>query len=397
MSIAARPAARLRDGFWSVAWHLKRLPDRAVRLGVPPRAFGWRWRRREAILDYAARPDTKARVDTVLPERRVQCPLPRTVDRRSDLDTNGHLWGYSLHDVPDRTIASSFVATLRDCHFLFHDTPDKRDFFPALIGPDGRSIEAREISHRAPHSANAGASTAKRVARGTWFCERAYHNHSHWLTAHLPKLLLLRERGELDDLLLPKRRTQVMDASMRALGIDPDACIEVDTRFPLAVDELTLVQTDRFDPLHMNAVRDAFATGDGDRADRKVLISRSASRGRRLLNEDRLWAMLEPRGFERVRMEDLDFTAQVELMQQTRILLAPHGAGLTNMIFCPPGGHVVEMADPGFPNPNFYALSCGLGLDYWLLHADATHAAHPLDRDLSVDVEAVAGVLDRIA
>jgi hypothetical protein len=66
------------------------------------------------------------------------------------------------------------------------------------------------------------------------------------------------------------------------------------------------------------------------------------------------------------------------------------------MLFCPAGGHVVELADPGFPNPNFYNLASSLDLDYWLLHAKAGEAAHPLDRDLTVDVAAVEAVLERI-
>ncbi|MFW5634391.1 MAG: glycosyltransferase family 61 protein, partial [Erythrobacter sp.] len=230
--------------------------------------------------------------------------------------------------------------------------------------------------------------------RATWFLERVYHNHSHWLTAHLPKLILLKQRDDLADILLPREPSRVMLESIAMLGIPAERFRTFDPARPVAVSELALVSTDRFGPSRVRSVRSAFA-GEGNAPNRKVFISRANSRGRKLLNEETLWPMLEKRGFERVLMERLSFREQVAMMRETRVLLAPHGAGLTNMIFMPEGGHVIEMADPGFPNPNFYALACALGLDYWLIDVEATDADHPLDRDLFADPDEVMDVLDR--
>ncbi|MDZ7757189.1 glycosyltransferase 61 family protein [Rhodohalobacter sp.] len=49
-------------------------------------------------------------------------------------------------------------------------------------------------------------------------------------------------------------------------------------------------------------------------------------------------------------------------MQQAEIVVAPHGAAITNVIFLSPGTHVVEIADLSFPNPNFYALASAMGI-----------------------------------
>ena len=187
-----------------------------------------------------------------------------------------------------------------------------------------------------------------------------------------------------------------MNVSMRMIGIDPARCIAVDTTRPLHVGTLQLIETDRFDPRHLTAVRSAFADPVSAPASRRIMISRARSRGRRILNEAKLWAMLRERGFEKVRMEEQDFADQVAIMQGTRILLAPHGAGLTNMLFCPAGATIVELGDPEFPNPNFYAMAGALGHDYALIHTETTQAARALDRDLIVDVDDVARLLDRI-
>ncbi|MFB0613899.1 glycosyltransferase family 61 protein [Aurantiacibacter poecillastricola] len=386
-----------RRAYWSAIWHMRRMPERAVRLGLPPAILGNQFRRREPLQTYVEKhADAGLQLETLYPARQLSNPLPRNVEDRESLSRDGALWGYSIWDVPERKVAATQLATLRDCRFQFFDTPQKGDFFPALLSPGGVSIEAREISYRPGHAKQSDGGQVVHRDRATWMIERAYHNHSHWLTAHLPKLILLRDRPELSDLILPSRRTDVVDASMRMLGLEPEDFESFEADKPLHVDDLTLVQADRFDPLHMQAVRTAFANEDSAPPTRKVLISRANSRGRKLLNEEKLWPMLREAGFERILMEDLDFAEQVRLMQETRILMAPHGAGLTNMLFCPPGGHVVELADPGFPNPNFYALSCALDLDYWLVPAKASKAAHPLDRDLQVDIGEVAKIVDLI-
>lgn len=384
---------------YSMLWHLKRMPERAVGAGVPPRMLGWRWRSRELLEAYAARSGTGAERKVIFEPMRSTFPLPRNVATRDALSRDGNLWGYAMHDVPDRIIAETAITTLRDVALLFFDTPGKGDFFPAMISREGMSLESREIAHRPAHAEQAAKLARGEVQhfrRATWITERAYHNHSHWLTAHLPKILLLKERGMLGEVLMPQRRTRVMDESLAGLGIDPASFRTFDATLPVQVDELTVVTTDRFDPRHMQAVRAAWAGGTSGPATRRIFISREKSRGRRITNEARLWSLLERHGFEKVFMEDLAFPEQVRMMQQTHILLAPHGAGLTNMLFCPAGSHVIEMADPGFPNPNFYNLASGLGLGYWLLHEQAGEAEHPLDRDLTVDIAAVEAALERI-
>lgn len=200
----------------------------------------------------------------------------------------------------------------------------------------------------------------------------------------------------MDDVLLPPERTDAIDSSLRMLGLDPNAFTTFDLDRPLLVSELTIIGSDRFRPELLESVREAFADPEAT-PHRCIYVSRARASRRRLLNEDEVWPLFEAQGFERVFMEDLPFEEQVRLMHETAVLAAPHGAGLTNMIFCAEGTHVIEIADLGFPNPNFYAIAAALGLPYWIVEADSVGEEHPLEKDLRVDLDAVETALEEAA
>lgn len=296
-------------------------------------------------------------------------------------------WGYSFHDVPERISDETFVATVPNCLITWYKDPDKKnDFYPAVLNKDSRAFDMRELRFRPLHTETLRRSPKPaRLKKATWFIERVYHNHSHWLTAHLPRLLLLREMGLLGQVLLPPERTASLDGSLRMLGLNPEDFQTYDPARPLFVEELTILGTDRFRPELLQMIPKAFGVNDAAPPHRKIFISRLQATRRRLVNEDEVWAVLEPLGFERVLMENLSFEDQVRLMRETAVLAAPHGAGLTNMVFCQKGTHIVEIADLSFPNPNFYAVAAAMGHQYWLIPATSLGDVHPLEKDLKVD------------
>ncbi len=384
-ALARRGAARALD-------RLARLADAA---GLPPSAAGWRHVRREPAADWAAR-RPGATVETVHPPATVEGPLPRNVVDRAQLDADAGWFGFSFRDAPARPARPTRLLQVGPARVVCYGGPGQADeFHPAVLAADGTALELSQIVFRPAHArALRARARPQRLARAVWILERVYDNHSHWLTSHLPKVLLLRERGLVADMVLPARRTAAMDASLRMLGVDPEVLPVVDTDRPLDVEALTLVETDRFRPELLRPLRTAMAPADAAPPRRRVFISREGSRGRHLLGEAALRPELEARGFEIVRMETLDFPAQVRLMAETAVLLAPHGAGLTNMIFCPEGAQIAEIADPAYPNPNFYALACAMGLGYRLLHAAGVGEGHPLTRDLRADPQAVLAAAD---
>lgn len=372
-----------------------RLCERVVQHGAPPAWFGWRWVRHETLDEHFARGGS-GRLDVIHEPERVANPLPRNVRQARELPDEPDWFGFSFRDVPHRMSTRTASVTLPDATVATFNDAERDRFWPAVVTDDARALSLREVTYRPGHSrAMRTDRQPVRLRQATWFLERVYENHSHWLTAHLPKLCLLKNRGELDHIVLPARRNQVIDTSLALLGIDPLDHQVHDPSRPLEADELTLLETDRFRPELLRPVREHLGIMPGRAPWRRVFVSRSRASIRRLVNEDVLAPRLKDAGFEIVCMEDLDFKGQIELMGETKVLLAPHGAGLTNMMFCQAGAHVVEIADPAYPNPNFYALASAMGLSYWLVRASLVQekGRHRLDCDLSVEEAAVLDVL----
>lgn len=323
--------------------------------------------------------------------------LPANVTRREDLSDDSGWWGYSMRDVPERKNGPAYVAMLSGITVAAYRDGPRRNYTVGMIDRTGRGVSSPQVRFRPGHAQVLRSNPPrKRMGRATWIVERVYDNHSHWLTAHLPKLLLAKEHGVDADLVLPTERTSTMDRTLAAIGIDPDRLPGFDPATVLEVEQMALIVSDRFHPDLLNRVRTAFGASDGP-ARRRIFISRARARGRHLLNEETLWSALEAHGFERTMMEALDFDAQVQLMRETRVLVGPHGAGLTNMIFMPPGGDVVEIADTSYPNPNFYAMAAALGHRYWLIPAGTAGEGHALDRDLTVEEDRVIDAVGRMS
>ncbi|WP_459938118.1 glycosyltransferase family 61 protein [Desulfonatronum parangueonense] len=373
----------------------------SVARGVPSSWFGYRRVEHETVQEYFRRRspnDKRLRYEIVHPVTEARNPLPCNVHSGEELPDDRGWWGYSFRDVPRRISDETFIATLPDCLITWYRDPSKdNDFFPAILNRDSRALEMREFRFRPLHALTLRQSQPPvRLKNATWFAERVYHNYSHWLTAHLPKLLLLQKRNLLDGVLLPPERTRAMDGSLRLLGMNPEDFHTYDPSRPLFVENLTIIGTDRFRPELLRLIPEALGIVDAAPPDRKVFISRTKAKRRRLINEDQVWPLLERQGFQRVCMEELPFSDQVNLMRETAILAAPHGAGLTNMIFCPEGAQIIEIADLSFPNPNFYALASAMGHDYWLIRAESVGDLHPLEKDLRVDPAAVSEVIRRL-
>ncbi|MCB0501088.1 MAG: glycosyltransferase family 61 protein, partial [Bacteroidetes bacterium] len=91
-------------------------------------------------------------------------------------------------------------------------------------------------------------------------------------------------------------------------------------------------------------------------------------------------------GFEIIHAENYSLKEQIEIMNNTSVLMSVHGAGLTNMLFMPSGGKIIELRLAGDNHNNcYFSLASDLELDYYYLQCqpnNITEDQHTADLKL---------------
>lgn len=129
-------------------------------------------------------------------------------------------------------------------------------------------------------------------------------------------------------------------------------------------------------------LRAAFAPAPGEPpGPRRLYVSRRDVAYRRVVNEDAVLAMLRPHGFEAVVLSGLSLAEQARLFARAEIVVAPHGAGNTNMLFAPPGAALIEVVPAAEPQICYWMLTKLNRQRYGRLLDDGT-SGHGLRFDL---------------
>lgn len=122
---------------------------------------------------------------------------------------------------------------------------------------------------------------------------------------------------------------------------------------------------------------------------RLLYISRKAGT-RRFDNEAELEAALEGAGFEILTCEDIPLLEQIALFGAAAVVVAPHGAGLTNLVWCPSGTRVLELFSPRYMNDCYAWLAASCGLEWDFITASKGRSWG------SVDVKHVMAAIDQL-
>lgn len=170
----------------------------------------------------------------------------------------------------------------------------------------------------------------------------------HWLTESLPRALALKRLFPDAVPMLPTPAYFGYAEALVALGFHDVAKFPVG-RNAVVRDPIVTTGAAQFgttDTSSLRQVREVVLKNRGlagNVADQIVYVSRRKSRGRLVVNEAEVEASLSALGATCVCFEDLSFLQQVELMSRTKCLISIKGAGLTNAMFMPAGGAVIEL------------------------------------------------------
>jgi len=227
--------------------------------------------------------------------------------------------------------------------------------------------------------------------------------YCHWLLDELPRLLVLGRQEQETSLLAHAgaayARAAIAHFGWRGLLIEPKR------RSHFQCEELLVPTlpgwTGHATTRQLALIRE-FAVGlpgvsDGAGEPERIYIDRAGARRRKVADEPAVIAALAARGFVAVRLEALPWAEQINRFRRAKVIVAPHGAGLANLVFCEPGTRVIELFDRSYVNGCFWQLAALRGLDYQPLVAagDEALGAEPGQnrRDIAVDLAGLVAAL----
>ena len=117
---------------------------------------------------------------------------------------------------------------------------------------------------------------------------------------------------------------------------------------------------------------------------RKVYLSRTKANRRKILNESNLCALLVKFNFEVYFSEDLERSALINILSETKFLISNHGAGLSNILHLQPGQTIVELKASNDNYWMFFSLSKLLDHKYYYLFTKSDSNNY---RDSNIDVD----------
>lgn len=202
-------------------------------------------------------------------------------------------------------------------------------------------------------------------------------NICHFLFDQVTRLALGAQAG-LDlksvKIIGPEMKAEFQFEIIRMLGLEHEQFLGTDDIWAYKCERLYIPDNViRFshpanlcDPWARDFLRKSFLQENGNResSPERIYVSRERSTGRRIKNETELRLLLEEFGFTTIYSETLTFSEQVRIFSGASHIVAPHGAGLTNIVFCKPNTKILELFHPFYASPAYFYVARSCGLDY---------------------------------
>jgi capsular polysaccharide biosynthesis protein len=213
----------------------------------------------------------------------------------------------------------------------------------------------------------------------------------HWLTDALTRLVASEQFVANHKVILPHSYQEYpfIRESLEYLGYSIHWLLPSER---LRVDELVLpshtASPGNFNDELLKRVRDKFCLHETLQK-KLIYISRAKASRRFIENEEELIHLLLDYSFEIHVFEDYSFSKQVELMNQTEVLIGLHGAGLTNMLFMKQQTKVVEIRNQNDSKNNcYFSMASALELSYYYVEGTGS-SSDTADAIIKVNIEHV--------
>lgn len=236
-------------------------------------------------------------------------------------------------------------------------------------------------------------------------------NYYHWMFEELPRFYLLQQTGvEIDYYLSNYAMTKFQIDTLKSIGIDTNKIISSSENYAIQADELVIPYAPAFDSgyvprwicdfirsIHIEKAKDIKTNAP------RIYIARGNVTHKKVINEEALLPILEDNGFKICYMEKYSQEEQAALFYHAEVIVAPHGAGLSNLVYCQEGTKVLEIFNPAYVPVMFWCICSQMNLDYYCSLGNRTEIKYTdfieekLNvKDISVNLEEICDFLNII-
>ncbi|MCU0543367.1 MAG: glycosyltransferase family 61 protein [Oscillatoriaceae cyanobacterium Prado104] len=198
----------------------------------------------------------------------------------------------------------------------------------------------------------------------------------------------------------PLRHTRFEREFLAKLGIPESSLIDSRDRDTTYHAECAVVGNNQDwyfpSPYDLNLLRSKFCPQENIKPYRKLYLSRKSRR--QVINEAQVREVLQEFDFEIVEDADRSVDEQIRLFAEAAVIVGPHGAAFTNLLWCQPGTKVMEFFYAGYTPPFYYYICQILGLEYSCTvdDSDASEDWSLIGMDMTVDAEVLRRELTKI-
>ena len=286
-----------------------------------------------------------------------------------------------MADTPRSALFRRQVAIVPDCAVLGH--------VGAVIGADGSLLALHEREIPNWNRARPRRLTTRMFQHGlvTWL--EGTHHYFHFFASLLPLLGYLDREHRPDKPLIvlvpangPRFQRQVCAAvesayrGVRFEGLEADERAEVKNYLWLHHGsenaEWLPVGAEGGGAL-ADLLRRHYGL-DEPRGGELLFVSQPLGKQRRLLNQSALEEIAAGRGFQSFEAHADNHEEQVRRFGEAEIIVAAHGAGLTNLLFARPGATVLELFPEDCVKSSYLWLATRMGLNYRALLGEPGHS-----------------------
>jgi capsular polysaccharide biosynthesis protein len=236
----------------------------------------------------------------------------------------------------------------------------------------------------------------------------SHANYYHFLLDVLPRYGIFREAlpDRRPDAIYVPHSSRYMKQLLALTGIDQHPLIQAEKHLALQADRLLVPSTPNQElaaPVWVvEWLRKNLPVSEVSGVPSRLYVTRGdAPNTRRYVEEPDLWPLLEQQGFTRVDPGTLTVQEQIDWFAGADVIVAPHGAALSNLVFCKPGVRILELFAPNYVNHCYWTIASALpDATYHYLVAEGSHGeGEPMTgvlTDIRIPPHRVLDALERL-